>query len=862
METDDEAREQGIAESAGESGGPRPRTFRPPSPSVPKRPVEAEEDHYDDDALANAMADEVVRLGLSGVISIAAPPAAAPPAAADPAAQPAPDQPSVPAPTGSRFAPPAPDSVVDLPPPTVPSSLFETASPAPSAFVQPFAPPVAPVIRVTSPFEPALDDPATASTPPVHEPTNSDVMPPTRRSIRDAELARVREEKTGRAGRRAGPAAPGAVESLTAPDSTGVPGGDSGEPVSIEANHQPTAVDGVASLFETGEVGTVDAAGDPPRARDQPVYDLVEPVGRSASIATVFPFALSFEGEAAASVAAPDLTDLTDEPAATDAPEDSALVDEPVSAGQPSEPQSTPVANEMPSPVGDRFSDDEMLPRSTNNPWLFPVTQAPVEVAVVRQPLLVPEKSGAQPTPLDQRVGRASRLFWLWFAANSSVISLAFGGALFSLGMSLRQAIVAAFVGVAVSFLPLGLGTLAGKWSGQPIMIVSRATFGLVGNVVPAVIALVTRLFWGAVLLWMVAVSTARIVIGAKAGGSLSELQVTVIVMAIGFLLALAVAFFGYPLFARIQLVLSVVSGALIVTLVAVTWRSVDFQKALTVADGPVILVVTGVVLVFSFVGLAWANSSGDIARYQAPESSGGAGMLWASFGATLPAFLLIGYGAVLAASNPATATGLSNTPLDTIAGLLPGWYPIPLVLATGLSLLSGVILSIYSGGFALGAVGVRVSRGWATVIVGALVFASAIALGFTVSTVVMVFRDLATTLAVPVAAWAGIFAAEMIIRRRRFDSGSLLKRGGVYPDVNWLNLSMLVVCSVIGLGFTTATIAGLGWEGYLFRAVGVPLSSDLAGTDVGVLIALFLGLLTPLAAGVPTIRRQERGQA
>ena len=51
--------------------------------------------------------------------------------------------------------------------------------------------------------------------------------------------------------------------------------------------------------------------------------------------------------------------------------------------------------------------------------------------------------------------------------------------------MSLRQAIVAILAGVALSFLPLGLGTLAGKWSGQPTMVVSRATFGHVGNILP-----------------------------------------------------------------------------------------------------------------------------------------------------------------------------------------------------------------------------------------------------------------------------------------------------------------------------------------------------------------------------------------
>jgi hypothetical protein len=79
---------------------------------------------------------------------------------------------------------------------------------------------------------------------------------------------------------------------------------------------------------------------------------------------------------------------------------------------------------------------------------------------------------------------------------------------------------------------------------------------------------------------------------------------------------------------------------------------------------------------------------------------------------------------------------------------------------------------------------------------------------------------------------------------------------------VNWLNFSMLVVASVIGWGFTSASLPGLGWEGYLFRAAGVPLSSALGSTDAGVLVSLALGVLTPLVAGISTIRRQELHQA
>lgn len=469
------------------------------------------------------------------------------------------------------------------------------------------------------------------------------------------------------------------------------------------------------------------------------------------------------------------------------------------------------------------------------------------------------EESSVEPTALEQRVGRASRLFWLWFAANSSVVSIAFGAAVLALGMSLRQAIVATLIGVAVSFLPLGLGTLAGKWSGQPTMIVSRATFGHIGNVVPAILALIVRVFWGAVLLWFLAAGTARILKGADLTGPLSETQVMIIGLAVGFLLALVIAFFGYGLIARVQMVFTVISVLLIIGLIVITWHAVDITTALTVGDGPWILVLTGAVLVFSFVGLVWAVSSADLARYQRVSGSGASSMLWSTFGATIPAFVLIAYGAVLAASNPKVAAGLIHTPLDTVALLIPVWYPAPLIAALAFSLLSGVVVSIYSGGFALQATGAPIRRPAGAAIVGAAVAAVAVLIALSVGDFTLLLRDVATSLAVPIAAWAGIFGAEMMIRSKRFDSPSLVKRGGTYPDVRWVNLVMLIVASAIGFGLTTASVGWLGWQGYFFTLAGVPLSSDLAGSDLGVFVALVIGILTPILAGIPAIRRQEQ---
>ncbi|HWH97312.1 MAG TPA: hypothetical protein VNS80_03005, partial [Pseudolysinimonas sp.] len=268
------------------------------------------------------------------------------------------------------------------------------------------------------------------------------------------------------------------------------------------------------------------------------------------------------------------------------------------------------------------------------------------------------------------------------------------------------------------------------------------------------------------------------------------------------------------------------------------------------------------VVLVFSFVGLAWVHSSADVARYQRTESDGGSTMLWATFGATLPAFILVAWGALLAASDPLIADGLATDPLYTIAALLPLWYPAPLIAALALGLLSGVVLTIYSGGFALQSLGVRARRSVTTAIAGILVLVATAALLFLVGDARGLILDAATSIAVPVAAWAGIFGAEIMLRRRGFDSPSLLRRGGSYPAVRWVNLIGLIVISAIGFGLTSAALPGLDWQGYLLPfmsgGLGLDAGDPLLTSDVGVLVALVLGILLPLVTAVPAIRRQD----
>ncbi|GIT80131.1 hypothetical protein LLS1_18000 [Leifsonia sp. LS1] len=479
----------------------------------------------------------------------------------------------------------------------------------------------------------------------------------------------------------------------------------------------------------------------------------------------------------------------------------------------------------------------------------------------VPAPLFEPEEADLEPSAVDRRVGRAARMFWLWFAGTSSLISIGVGATLFTLGLSLRQLLVATLVGVALSFLPLGLGTLAGKWSGQPTMVVSRATFGLRGNAIPAILALLTKLFWGAVLLWLA--GTAAGSLAVSWGGAADRATPTAVALLAAILIAGLVAYFGYALVARVQLLLTIASAALISVMIAGTWRHVDLVRALAVPDALWTHVVTGAVLVFSYLGLAWAMSSAEVARYQRPTSSGGAAMLWATFGAGVPPFVLVSYGGLLAASHPGLADRLASDPVSGFVALgLPGWFPVPLLLAVGLSLISALVLTMYSAGFTLDALGVRLGRRWSTVVAGGPIALAGIVLALTVTDLDSVIRGVPTALSVPVAAWTGLFAAETMLRERRFHQPSLLATGGVYPDWRWVNLGMLFVASAVGLGLVSSDLPWLAWEGYLFRLLGIDPEAGIGTSNIGVVVALVLGLVTPLVAGIPAVRRQERGVA
>ncbi|HEV3068591.1 MAG TPA: cytosine permease, partial [Streptosporangiaceae bacterium] len=121
------------------------------------------------------------------------------------------------------------------------------------------------------------------------------------------------------------------------------------------------------------------------------------------------------------------------------------------------------------------------------------------------------EMNGINVISDSERKGHPRDLFWPWFAANVSVLGLAYGAFVLGFGISFWQAVVVSVVGIIVSFLLCGFIAVAGKRGSAPTMVLGRAAFGVNGNKLPSVISWLLTVGWETVLVILATLATATV---------------------------------------------------------------------------------------------------------------------------------------------------------------------------------------------------------------------------------------------------------------------------------------------------------------------------------------------------------------
>src|SRR5947209_1385555 len=172
------------------------------------------------------------------------------------------------------------------------------------------------------------------------------------------------------------------------------------------------------------------------------------------------------------------------------------------------------------------------------------------DTGVGNDPLWGIEQNGINPIPDSERHGGPLELFWIWFAANISVLAIWYGALIVSNGLNLWQGILAAFVATWVSFLLVGLVSLAGKRGGAPTWVLSRAPFGVLGNAFPNLVSYLSLVGWETYLVAFSALTVEALFarLGWPTGHGLTAVSFVLIAA-----LVIAIGLLGHATIVRIQ---------------------------------------------------------------------------------------------------------------------------------------------------------------------------------------------------------------------------------------------------------------------------------------------------------------------
>ncbi|CAN2202660.1 CodB Purine-cytosine permease and related proteins [Candidatus Nanopelagicaceae bacterium] len=465
------------------------------------------------------------------------------------------------------------------------------------------------------------------------------------------------------------------------------------------------------------------------------------------------------------------------------------------------------------------------------------------------------EINGPNTIQESERTGTARSLFWPWAGANVSLLALSYGAFFLGFGISFKQATCAAIIGTIASFFLVGISSLAGKRSNAPTMVLTRASFGVKGSVVPGLLSYLIFVGWETVLVSLATLATGTVF--TRIGGVDHNLA-----LILGFVIAVSLTVFGgvlgFTVIMRLQKILTVITVVMTIVYVALTIDSVNWSAVSAIKDGSTQGFIGALIFGVTGIGLGWVNCAADYSRYLPRTVSSKAVVGWTVFGASVVPIILVIYGAALSGSSKELSDAIAMDPIGALTSLLPTWFLIPFALVAILGLVGGAILDLYSSGLALVSIGVPIKRHQAASIDAFIMLAGSIYIVWIADNFFFPFQGFLITLGVPIAVWSAIFVADVVMRSKAYIEKDLYDPRGIYGSVNKGSIGLMIVGSIVGWGFVTNTFASwLSWQGYFLGVIGGK-EGAWAYSNIGVVLALIIGFVGHLVLARKTISKQE----
>ena len=332
-----------------------------------------------------------------------------------------------------------------------------------------------------------------------------------------------------------------------------------------------------------------------------------------------------------------------------------------------------------------------------------------MSVAEYSEQVLKVEPKGIEPISQNERHGKPSSIFSLWFGANVEFATLVTGAlATGVFGLSFWQAVLAMGIGNLLGALALGALSTWGPKFGVPQLIQSRKAFGYYGNFIPGVLNFFAGFSWFAV----------NTVLGVFALQWLFGLSFAV-GLAIMVVIQVAIAVYGYNLIHTLERYLAVVLTVVFLVVSVYGFANGHLGapanlKLMSYVGGQSGAFILTLAIAFSYC-LGWMAFASDYTRYL-PSATATRKVFHNAFWSLFISCLWLEVlGAALA-----TLKGIF-VPTDLVTNLLPHALGIVTMIAVVLGTVTANVLNIYSGALSSLVIDIPMKRWLGAVIVGIL---------------------------------------------------------------------------------------------------------------------------------------------
>lgn len=459
------------------------------------------------------------------------------------------------------------------------------------------------------------------------------------------------------------------------------------------------------------------------------------------------------------------------------------------------------------------------------------------------------EIRGFEHIPESERNMTLRQVDLFWVANSVNLLSFALGALAIGQGLPLSWALAACVVG-NVAYAYLGFGSILSVRAGLPVSTLSRAAFGMRGNLPNAVLSWVASVVYEVIntIFGVDALLALFHLLGWTDPGAIGKLLAVLIQLALcGGIAVLGHAtmiwfqrFFAVLVGAALALVMLFVVGrihlgATLGSHVALTSGALSASHATLSAGATVAAFLTACGILASNP-LSFLFNGPDWVRYLPSATPGRAlfrRVFWASF---LPSLAL----AMLGAAS-ATLADMSD-PVMGLKPFLPAWLFTLYIFAVIGGSLANSIPTYYSSGLSLQAIGLNVHRNVATAL--DVVLATAISLYVLfVQNFSTALDDFVALMVVWVGPFGGVWICDGYLRHAKFDSQAIHGKTGPrgrYWGWHGINPSGCIAL-VVGMVVAALTMRSPIFDGPIARRLGGSDLSWILGFPVSALTYLYL---------------------